>query len=490
MNDFQQQMTGIPAGGNMPETDFDPIEGATLLTIFFGLGKTLRLVGHDNDTFKNQIGKFWERFHIIAESSDKLTLKIVNGRLFINEHLCRTALKSEVVQEAVDRWNSLGIGGIEIAYQPETNELASLFQLLNQASGVEKAEEIQRKLVQTSVSGIRLLSTEEVEEDANLTEENRTQMRRQARSVFFQSMRAINESTSQVLSGRDGNIRQTKRVVHSLVDQLMLEDSSLIELTAIKDYDDYTFAHSVNVCIYSLTIGVNLSMDHNRLSQLGFSALFHDVGKTRLPSDVVKKPGDFTDEDWIMMQRHPSLGAKMLLKNFPISAHTVRAALTAFEHHINIDGTGYPRRQEYRGLNLFSRIVTVADTYDALTSGRVYIKNPIAPIDVMRKMFYQMDQKFDQLLLKIFINSIGLFPAGSLILLSDDQVAIVEKIHPSQPGSPVVRVIGDQSGIRQSATLLDLAAPENSSLKIKRFLNPQTYNIDLKHFILNDLPVE
>lgn len=490
MNDFQQQMTGIPGSGNMSETNFDPIEGATLLTVFFGLGKTLRLVGHDNDTFKNQIGKFWERFQAIADGSDKLTIKIVNGRLFINERLCRTALKSEVVQEAVDRWNALGIGGIEIAYQPESDGLGKLFQILNQAAGIEKAEEIQLKLVQTSVSGIRLLSIDEVEEDTQLSEENRTQMRRQARSVFFQSMRAIGESTSQALSGREGNIRQTKRVVHSLVDQIMLEDSSLIELTAIKDYDDYTFAHSVNVCIYSLTIGVSLRMDHNRLSQLGFSALFHDVGKTKLPSDVVKKPGDFSNEDWIMMQRHPSLGAKMMLRNFPISAHTIRAALTAFEHHINIDGTGYPRRQEYRGLNLFSRIVTVADTYDALTSGRVYIKDPIAPIDVMRKMFYQMDQKFDQLLLKVFINSIGLFPAGSLILLSDDQVAIVESIHSGQPGSPVVRVIGDQTGIRQTAKLVDLAAPENSHLKIKRFLNPQTYNIDLKHFVLNDLPLE
>ena len=490
MNDYQQQMTGIPASGKMPVSDFDPIEGATLLTIFFGLGKTLRLVGHENDTFKNQIGKFWERFQLITDGSDKLALKIVNGRLFINEHLCRTALKSEVVQEAIDRWNSLGIGGIEIAYQPETNGLATLFQILNQSSGVENSQEIQTKLVQADVSGIRLLSTEEVEEDSDLSEEDRTHMRRQARSVFFQSMRAISETTSQVLSGRDSNIRQTKRVVHSLVDQLMLEDSSLIELTAIKDYDDYTFAHSVNVCIYALTIGVSLHMDHQRLSQLGFSALFHDVGKTKLPSDVVKKPGVFDDEDWIMMRRHPTYGAKMLLTNFPISPHTVRAALTAFEHHINIDGTGYPRRQEYRGLNLFSRIVTVADTYDALTSGRIYIEDPIAPIDVMRKMFYQMDQKFDQLLVKVFINSIGLFPAGSLILLSDDQVAIVERIHSSHPGSPVVRVIGDQSGIRQTATLIDLAAPENSELKIKRFLNPQTYNIDLKHFVLNDLPVE
>lgn len=490
MNDFQRQMTGIPVSGKISDTEFDPIEGATLLSLFFGLGKTLRLVGFDNDTFKNQIGKFWERFKLAAKGTDKLTIKIVTGRLFINENLCRTALKSEVVLEAIERWNALAIGGIEINFQPETTGLATLFQILNQASGVETSEEIQNKLVRADVSGIRLLSTAEVEEGTGLPEEDRTHMRRQARSVFFQSMRAISESTSQILAGREGDIRQTKQVVHSLVDQLMVEDSSLLELTAIKDYDDYTFAHSVNVCIYSLAIGVNLQMDHRRLSQLGFSALFHDIGKTRLPSDVVKKPGAFDDDDWIMMRRHPSLGAKMLLKNFPISAHTVRGALTAFEHHINIDGTGYPRRRELRGLNLFSRIVTIADTYDALTSGRIYIEKQMPPIEVIRKMFYQMDQKFDQLLLKVFINSIGLFPAGSLLLLSNDQVAIVEKINPGQPGLPLVRVIGDRTGVRQTAKLVDLAAADAAEVQVKRFLNPQTCNIDLKYFVLNDLPVE
>jgi len=134
--------------------------------------------------------------------------------------------------------------------------------------------------------------------------------------------------------------------------------------------------------------------------------------------------------------------------------------------------------------------VTIADTYDALTSGRIYIKQQISPIEVIRKMFYQMDQKFDQLLLKVFINSIGLFPAGSLLLLSNDQVAIVEKIHPDQPGLPVVRVIGDRTGVRQTAKLVDLAAAESAEVHIKRFLNPQTCNIDLKYFVLNDLPVE
>ncbi|MFQ5606657.1 MAG: HD-GYP domain-containing protein [Candidatus Zixiibacteriota bacterium] len=490
MNDTPSQVPDAEIGSPQDGAEFNPAEGAPLLTMFFGLPKTLRLVGHENDTFKNQLGKFWERFESFSRGAPKLTIKIVNGRLFINDELCRAALKSEVVQDAVDRWTALGIGGVEILYQPESSGLATLFGIINNTKELANSEEIQLRLADAQVSGIRVLSAEEVQEDPELSEENRIHMRRQARSVFFQSMRTIDEATSRVLSSREVSLRQTKRVVHSLVDQLMTQDSALLELTAIKDFDDYTFAHSVNVCIFSLSIGVNMHLDRRRLSQLGFAALFHDVGKTKLPSDVIKKPDEFNDDDWAMMRRHPTLGAKMLLRNFPISVHTIRGALAAFEHHINIDGTGYPRRPQERDLNLFSRIVTVADTYDALTSGRVYIKNPIPPIEVMRKMFYQMDNKFDQLIIKVFINSIGLFPAGTLVVLSDDRLAIVEQISSVRPDSPVVRVIGDRTGLSQVAELIDLAASENDQLKIKRFLNPQAYNIDLKHFILNDLPVE
>ena len=289
-----------------------------------------------------------------------------------------------------------------------------------------------------------------------------------------------------VARGKDINVAQTKRVIQSLVDQLLRQDSALLEMTAIKDYDDYTFAHSVNVCIYALSIGVNLGLDNKRLSQLGFAALLHDLGKTRLPAEVVKKSGLFDDADWEHMRRHPSLGARTLLRSCGPGTHTVRGALVAYEHHMNLDGTGYPRRKQVRELNLFSRIVAVADTFDAITSGRIYIPERVSPAEAFRRMTYQMGRKFDQLILKIFIRSVGLYPPGALVLLNDSSLAIIERTSPESVDRPLVRVIGDRAGLWDEARLKNLNSPENAQLAVVRSIDPEAIGVDMKRYILDD----
>ncbi len=468
------------------------------LKLFFGIPKTLQVVGKDNDTYKGQLEKFWERFLGITTEEGTLTIKLIEGRFFVNESLCKITRKTPALDEGIARWQELGIGGIEIRYAPESDILARFFEALTKTTSANTVgtldtetaiEQLRKLLLDNDVYGLRVFSSDEVAKDSNPIEQRRLQMRRQARTVFFKSLRALNETTSNTFSGRETQLRETSNVVRSMVDQVIEDDSALIEMTAIKDFDDYTFAHSVNVCIYSLSIGVRLNFDRNRLSQLGFAALFHDIGKVKLPAEVVKKPGIFTESDWVHMRNHPTIGAKSLLTTFAIDSQMIRAALVAFEHHINLDNTGYPKRTKDRELNLFTRIITVADTFDALTSGRIYITDPIPPVEVLRKMMYRMRNKFDHLILKIFINNVGLFPAGSLTLLSNSQIAIVEKNNPKTPAAPVVRVIGDKFGLKDTVTIVDLSSPENSGITIKRFLDPKETNIDVKRYIYQDIPL-
>jgi HD-GYP domain-containing protein (c-di-GMP phosphodiesterase class II) len=465
------------------------------LKLFFGIPKTLLVVGKDNDTFKSQLEKFWERFLGITSEGGALSIKLIEGRFFVNEALCKITRRTPALDEGIARWQELGIGGVEIRYAPESDSLAKFFEALTDTTGAKSLsaetsiEQLRALLADNDVRGLRVFSAEEVEHDSSPNEQRRLQMRRQARTVFFRSLRVLNETTSNSFAGRETQLKETSNVVRSMVDQVIEDDSALIEMTAIKDFDDYTFAHSVNVCIYSLSIGVRLHFDRKRLSQLGFAALFHDIGKVKLPAEVVKKPGIFNDNDWAHMRSHPIVGAKSLLTTFAIDSQMIRAALVAFEHHINLDNTGYPRRSENRDLNLFTRIITIADTFDALTSGRVYITDPVPPVEVMRKMMYRMRNKFDHLILKIFINNVGLFPAGSLVLLSNSQVAVVEKNNPKTPASPVVRTIGDRHGLKSSVTMVDLSKPEYSEITITRFLDPRDVNIDLKRFIYQDIPL-
>jgi HD-GYP domain-containing protein (c-di-GMP phosphodiesterase class II) len=233
-------------------------------------------------------------------------------------------------------------------------------------------------------------------------------------------------------------------------------------------------------------MGIRLGLDRQQLSQLGFAALFHDIGKVKLPEDLIRKPDVFDENDWIQMQRHPLLGAKTILRNMRFDQHTARAALVAFEHHINNDYTGYPVLNNKRPTTLFSRIVSIADTFDALSSGRVYLKKSIPPDEVLRKMMYQMTVKFDDFLLKLFVNIIGVYPAGTLVLLSTEQLAVVSRNSSTNLSRPAVKLIGDKSGPYNEFTELDLSQPEHAGKRVMKIIDAAKYNIDIKSIILSD----
>ncbi|MCM2272589.1 MAG: HD domain-containing protein, partial [candidate division Zixibacteria bacterium] len=307
------------------------------------------------------------------------------------------------------------------------------------------------------------------------------------RSAFFQAMTTVQELVVNVSQDREINLAKTRRVVQALIDHVSRDESSLLELAAIRDYDDYTYAHSTNVCVYALTMGARLGMDRSRLSQLGFSALFHDIGKVKLPKDLIQKPDAYDENDWIQMQRHPLLGAKTILSRLQLDEHTARAARSAFEHHINNDYTGYPTLSyRHQPLDLFSKIISIVDTFDALSSGRVYLRKSIAPDEVIRKMRHQMAVKFDPFLLKIFTNVVGIYPSGSLVLLSTEEIALVLTNNEQDLARPYVKIVGDRSGLLEEPIWIDLALPENVDRRILRLVDPSRYGLDLKQFILKD----
>lgn len=489
MSDLQQPSMKSNLVDNSKEFRRVTADGGLALALFFGLGRTLQMVGPGNDIYQQQLEKFWEQIGQVCRGDSRATIKIVDGRFFINEQLCKFSQRSVAALGSIDQWNKIKLGGIEIPLNPEDNSLTAVLELINDTQITDDAfVNLCERLNETGHSSYQLYSKAELKDELKFSDEERKQIRRKARSAFFQSIRTVNDAAVRFASGNDLQLRSGKKVVNTLVDLLMQDDSALIEMTAIKEFDDYTYAHSVNVCIYSLTIGMGLNIDHKRLSQLGFAALFHDFGKVSLPSDVVKKSGKFDEDDWRQMHRHPSLGARALLKQFGLEPYSVRGAMGAYEHHMNLDLTGYPRRSNSRPLSLFSRIITVADTFDALTSGRIYITDRISPIEVLRRMLYQMNKKYDSLILKVFINAVGLYPPGSLVLLNDKRIAIVERTNSGQMASPVVRIIGSEEGLQNNHELVDLSDSEQSQTSIKRLLDPEKCNIDLKRFILQDPP--
>lgn len=461
-----------------------------LLTLFFVLYKTARIVEENNATFKNQAAHFHENLSLLMKEPPRVIIKSISGRYFINEKMVRFDDQGlSGAASVLEEWKTLGIGGVTFLSDITLNEVEKFFTFIAQIKpNSENLESLSTQLKTHRMSNVQLLSQVSESEPENLVSgEARREFRKAARTTFFKAMSVVQEVMVNTMYNRDINISKTKRVVRSLIDQITRDESSIIELTAIKNYDDYTYAHCTNVCVYSLTLGVRLGLDRSRLSQLGFTALFHDIGKVKLPTDLIRKPDAYDEDDWIQMQRHPILGVKTILRNLKLDIHTARAARGALEHHINKDYTGYPTLSYKKlPLNLFSKIISIVDTFDALTSGRVYLKKSIEPEDVLKKMHYQMKIKFDEFLLKIFNDIIGIYPAGSLVLLTSDEIALVLTNNEHDKARPFVKVVGNKEGLLDNPEWVDLSREENHHKKIVRRINPERYGLDIKDFVLQD----
>jgi putative nucleotidyltransferase with HDIG domain len=221
-------------------------------------------------------------------------------------------------------------------------------------------------------------------------------------------------------------------------------------LTALKRYDNYTFTHMVNVSVLSMAQARTLNLEGPMLREFGFAALMHDIGKVNTPLEVLNKPDKLTRDEFDQMKQHVVDGAHILRRTPEMPA---LAPVVAFEHHLRQDLSGYPENIGRRDLNLCTQIVSIADVYDALRSNRVYREG--LPSERVRAIMTQKDSPaFNTRLLRRFINLMGLFPVGTLVRLSTDEVAVVTHEHPTDPFRPQVKVLLDRLGERPETPIL------------------------------------
>jgi HD-GYP domain-containing protein (c-di-GMP phosphodiesterase class II) len=288
-------------------------------------------------------------------------------------------------------------------------------------------------------------------------------------------------------TGRSINTVKSKRAIQFLIDQLIKNETNLMSLTSIKNFDEYTFAHSVNVCILSVSLGARIGLSKRQLSELGFAALFHDVGKVKLPLEILNKPGELNEEEWHEVRKHPVHGVKALLTKRSLDRFSTRAMVVSFEHHLKLDLSGYPQLNHKKDLNLFTRIVTIADVYDSMTSGRVYAKTPLRPDEALRKMLEKERKAFDPVLLKVFINMLGIYPVGSLVILNTGEVGLVMQANPVELSRPEVVIIADKNGKRDKIETVDLTKIDEKSGEHKRTIlktiDPHQYDMDIARYI-------
>jgi HD-GYP domain-containing protein (c-di-GMP phosphodiesterase class II) len=316
----------------------------------------------------------------------------------------------------------------------------------------------------------------------------REDARKVIKKVYYNAVSFSKGVMTKIKAGEKVNIKKAKRIVESMVDHLLEEENLLIGMTAIKDYDEYTYHHSVNVSILSVALGQRLGMNKKMMTELGLVALFHDIGKIEIPNEILNKTTSLTEDEWRIMKRHPVWGVSALLTLRGLDQTAIRSSIIAFEHHMNYDFTGYPRVRQYAELDLYSRIVSVVDQYDAMTSARVYSRIPLAPDKALSIMMERAGKQLDPLLFKIFTNMVGVFPIGSLVMLDTKELGLVYESDIVFPDRPRVMIIVDRKGERLlKGPVVNLTEKDENGIyhrTIKKTLDPNKYKINLAEYLL------
>jgi HD-GYP domain-containing protein (c-di-GMP phosphodiesterase class II) len=276
-----------------------------------------------------------------------------------------------------------------------------------------------------------------------------------------------------------------------MIDHIIDEESLsiLLAMTTIKDYDDYTYYHSVNVSILSMSLGHKIGLPKKVLEDLGLAALVHDIGKVNIPQEMLNKTSELTENDWLSIKQHPLQGMIKLIQMKGIDETSMSLAISAFEHHINHDLSGYPDFTIETPIDLFSKIIAIADRYDAMTSSQVYSRMPKSPDEALNIMFENSNKEMDPCLLKFFVHMIGKYPVGCLVMLDSNELGVVTRNNadPEFAERPKVLIITDSSGKRIENTVVDLMEKDeegNFRKCILKTLDPNKYFINLSEYLL------
>lgn len=269
-----------------------------------------------------------------------------------------------------------------------------------------------------------------------------------------------------------------RAMVDGLAEAVSRNRTALMALAALKEYDNYTFTHMVNVSILTMAQARALGIDGPLLREFGLAALMHDIGKVRTPLEILNKADVLTDAEFTIMKRHVIDGAEILRATPDVPA---LAPVVAFEHHLRLDGTGYPEGAARATLNLGTMLCSIADVYDAMRSQRTY--QQAFPTDRILAVLRRTDgTQFDQHLVRRFAQLVGVYPPGNLVRLNTGEIAVVIATHAPDPFRPHVRVIVDRHGERVpepiDVRLWDVAREGDLAPAIVEPVDPADVGID------------
>lgn len=404
-----------------------------------------------------------------SENAD-VQLIFLDGEVLLGEQLLTE--ESVLFDQLVRELAAAGIGSLVFRGGASREELARAMKVVSsEADEIEAAGGVAAMAASAGLTHIDIGMVGVIE----ASQEERFELSDDARMAFGSAVSVIKEIQG-TLGGQPMGMRHVTGVTKSLVDNVLSSRGAMLQMTSLKSHSEYTYYHSANVAILSVALGSMISRDAHFLSSLGSGALLHDIGKLEVGLDIIDKPGRLTDAEWERVRNHPLYGAQIASQMPGVDSSVLVPIL---EHHMAWDGSGYPSRTPRRKQHLASRIVAVADSYDAMTSKRSYSAARVQD-QAMKLMVEAAGTSLDPALVKLFTRMLGAYPPRAVLLLSDGSVAL--SIAPTDdPYRPVVRVLTDSSG--KFVTPADILLTERTDLEVTGLIDPRTLNIDIDDYL-------
>jgi putative nucleotidyltransferase with HDIG domain len=457
-----------------------------LLIRFHVLNKIAKIHDPKNDAFQEQGRLLFDSLgRVLATEEEEAALRIRHSSLLLNGVRMKSSLGTYPIFKSV--MEEFRLRELDAVVFKKGMTLEELYRFMPVFARRDKREgsayaRLQADLDAADISHVLLEKASELKTPSNL---NRNTAR-----IFFLSIVHLKESFKRNQRNEGIKVHTTRRLMQSIYNHIVDNESFVFGMTNLKNYDEYTLNHSVNVCLLATALGRRLGLNRGELVDLGIAAFFHDLGKLETPLEILNKPDKLDEGERVIMEQHPFKGAEKLVLLKESRRLPLRAIHVAMEHHIKEDLTGYPRYYNKDDVNLFSKIVKVVDFFDAITTKRVYRTKVFTRAEALSLMLEQKGTEFNPVILKAFVHLMGVFPIGSLVALNTGELGIVFDLNPDPKLvlRPSVKLITDREGNKIDGETVDLSERDPASGRflrtILRPLNPKDYGVEVSDYFL------
>lgn len=394
---------------------------------------------------------------LVALGFENVTLNVYKATLFIENQVLPE--ESVTYRKLIEDLLARGVSAVTFSIGFGQADASALTALLNDTT-VTTIDGAHAFLGRSGATSVMLAETSDLDDEVRAAEERENKAR--GREIYDQGVSLMRDVETQAKLGKVFEVDALQQMVSGLLDTLFKDPAAILGLAAIKTHDDYTLNHSLNVCILSLALGASIGLDKDTLRSLGLSALLYDLGKVRVPEDILNKEGPLTSDEWQIVKSHTTEGADLLKR---IQLVDQMPMVVAYEHHQRHDLQGYPKPDSPQEQHLFSKVVALSDAYDAMTTRRPF-RREIRPDKALAVLMQGRSKAYDPSVTKALVAMLGIYPMGAVVTINDGSTAVVFRVNKDDLLRPRVKSLIDADGrwLEEPETIdLRLIDPETST---------------------------